>query len=347
MEHSEKYRGKYLVADKTRMDLTKLILTAEIVPAMAGVDEVITHTFKTNLKTKQAECYLVQSCAYDVNQINKGINLIPEPLEGGSPIAAAIKRTFDNLLNCITHEDKKMIILVTDGDENGEGDYTKVIKDIGSCGCEVHIVGLDLDKSIKSKAALAASTTGGTFTDVEIPAGASFDSVLSGATHKMLQLKQALNRFVSSGNINAATSEAEDDAQVNEQIRAASEEALLHHLKIKHGDRVYWLNDPVEKGDDHDFEILEVDSDEPAIYVECKGTPGNKSTFYLTANEWRLALKHGPNYELYFVQNCFTQPKFMHFKNIMDSLKSGKLVPYSLEEEHLQPKRIALTVVLT
>ena len=346
-EHNEKYRNKYLVAEKTRMDLTKVLLNNEIVPAMTGVDEVITHTFKTNIKTKKAECYLVQSCAYDIKQISQGINQIPEPLEGGTPITEALKQNFNNLLSSVTHEDRKMIILITDGDENGEGDYTKTVKYIGSCACEVHIIGLDLNLPLKKKAILAASSTGGTFTDVEIPVGASFNSVVVSATQSLLQLKQALSKFVSGNKSDVVITETEDDAQLNEQIRSASEGALFRHLRIKHGDRVHWLNDPVEKGDDHDFEILEFGSDEPAIYIECKGTPGNKPTFYLTANEWRLALKHGSKYELYFIQNCFDQPKFTQFINLMTSLESGNLLPYSLEEEHLQAKRIAITVAST
>jgi hypothetical protein len=342
MDFSEEFRNKYLVGEKTRMDLAKIILMSEVVPAMSGVNEVITQTFRTDLKTKKAECNFIQSCDYNIGQINQGINHILEPLGGGSPISQALEQAFDRLLTYVSNGDKKMIILITDGDENGEGDYTKIVKKIGSCECEVHIIGLDLDVPSKQKALLAAANANGTFTDIEVPEGSSFESVLANASQKLISLKLALNNFTS--NKKSILFLTEEDTQLNEKIRIASEEALFHHLKLQHGDRVRWLNDPIEKGDDHDLEILERNSDKPVVYIECKGTPGNKPTFYLTANEWRLALKHGPKYELYFVQHCFGQPKFIQFTDLMVSLASGSLLPYSLDNEQLPPNRIALTV---
>lgn len=135
----------------------------------------------------------------------------------------------------------------------------------------------------------------------------------------------------------------EEDAELNEKIRKASEEYLFEILKKKYTDRVKWLNENGESYSDHDFEILDLDGS-IEYYIECKGTPKAKPTFYLTKDEWRLFLNHTKNYQIYFVKNSFSNPTPIFIDNLMDWLLRGKVVPYLKERQVIKEERVFLTL---
>lgn len=141
-----------------------------------------------------------------------------------------------------------------------------------------------------------------------------------------------------------AIPEIVEDAEHNEKIRKASEEYLFEILKKKYPDRVKWLNEKGESNLDHDFEILDLDSETIEYYIECKGTVKNKPTFYLTKNEWRLFLNHTKNYQIYFVKNSFGNPSHTFIDNLLDWLLKGKLVPYLKERDVIKEERVFLTL---
>ncbi|WP_046246837.1 protein NO VEIN domain-containing protein [Hymenobacter terrenus] len=346
-DHKQEHLQKYLVGKRTRMELAQEILRTQIVPSLVGSDIVIIQTFKSDSKGIDYKGEFIQESDYDEKQIVQAIMHISLPAAGGTPISAGILEAIKRL--SVHSDHNKILLIITDGEETGDGNYVEQLKKIGQEGfCKVHIIGLGLDSTLGNKAKIAADSAGGIFTNILLPQGVSFESIAIDAKTQLFELKRLLNESITQIKSSPSdTISALEDEQLNERIRVASEKALFHHLGQKYGDKVHWLNDPVEAGGDHDFEIIDFDSNEPLLYIECKGTPGNKPTFYLTANEWRLALKHGSKYELYFVQNCFDQPKFTQFINLITSLESGNLLPYSLEEEHLQAKRIAMTVAST
>jgi len=138
--------------------------------------------------------------------------------------------------------------------------------------------------------------------------------------------------------------EFDEDPIENEKIRKASEEYLFEILNKKYPDRVKWLNQTGESNEDHDFEILELDGATIEYYIECKGTPKNKPTFYLTKNEWRLFLNHTKNYQIYFVRNSFKNPNHIFIDNVLDWLLKGKIVPYLVEREVIKEERVFLTI---
>lgn len=141
-----------------------------------------------------------------------------------------------------------------------------------------------------------------------------------------------------------AIPEIVEDVEHNEKIRKASEEYLFEILKKKYPDRVKWLNEKGESNSDHDFEILDLDSGTIEYYIECKGTVKNKTTFYLTKNEWRLFLNHTKNYQIYFVKNSFGNPSHTFIDNLLDWLLKGKLVPYLKERDVIKEERVFLTL---
>lgn len=138
--------------------------------------------------------------------------------------------------------------------------------------------------------------------------------------------------------------EVNEDPVQNEKIRKASEEYLFEILKKKYHGRVKWLNEDGESNEDHDFEVLDLDGTTIEYYIECKGTPQNKPTFYLTKNEWRLFLNHTKNYQIYFVKNAFGNPKHIFIDNVLDWLLKGKIVPYLVEREIIKEERVFLTI---
>lgn len=134
-----------------------------------------------------------------------------------------------------------------------------------------------------------------------------------------------------------------EDTELNERIRKTSEEYLYEILKKKYPDRVKWLNESGESYSDHDFEILDLDGS-IEYFIECKGTPKTKPTFYLTKEEWRLFLNHTKNYQIYFVKNSFSSPTPIFIDNLLDWLLRGKVVPYLKEKQAIKEERVFLTL---
>jgi hypothetical protein len=137
--------------------------------------------------------------------------------------------------------------------------------------------------------------------------------------------------------------EVVEDAELNESIRLISEKYLFEVLKSKYPNRVKWLNEKGESNSDHDFEILE-DDGTVEYYIECKGTAKQKTTFFVTKNEWKLFLNNTRNYQLYFIQNVFTSPSHVFISNVLDWLLKGKLLPYLKTRDIIKEERVFLTI---
>ncbi|GAA4373494.1 protein NO VEIN domain-containing protein [Hymenobacter koreensis] len=134
-----------------------------------------------------------------------------------------------------------------------------------------------------------------------------------------------------------------EDAELNESIRLISEKYLFDLLKNKYPNRVKWLNENGESNQDHDFEILEEDGT-IEYYIECKGTAKQKQSFLVTKNEWKLFLNNTKNYQIYFIQNTFSNPSHIFINNVLDWLLKGKLLPYLKTRSIIKEDRVALTI---
>lgn len=136
-----------------------------------------------------------------------------------------------------------------------------------------------------------------------------------------------------------------ENKELNERVRVASESFLFEKLKIKFGDRVKWLNEQGENGDNHDFEVLDTLDGSIEYYIECKGSLYAEKVFYMTRNEWTLLLKNSKNYQLYFISNALINPEITKIDNFMDWLLRGKAVPFATKNITLKAERIIFTIL--
>lgn len=108
---------------------------------------------------------------------------------------------------------------------------------------------------------------------------------------EQLRVKQLLN-----SGIESTTLTIDDD--YSEDIKVKSEHLLYEYLCKKYGEtQVVWLNQIQESYANHDFEIRNNEG-ATVCFIECKGTPKSKPTFYMTANEWSFFLSHKQHYQL-------------------------------------------------
>jgi|GEM_PF-6329635 len=135
------------------------------------------------------------------------------------------------------------------------------------------------------------------------------------------------------------------DSEYSENIRHKSETFLYTHLCQFHGtSKVKWMNQNGESGKPHDFELFD-DVGKTVQLVECKGTPKDKHTFYLTSNEWQYFLTNKEHYQLYRVFNVDGQPTPVCIENLFASIIGGQVVPYLLKPEILKEGRVFLTLI--
>ena len=134
-----------------------------------------------------------------------------------------------------------------------------------------------------------------------------------------------------------------ENREVNEKVRDASERFLNEMLKSKYSDRLKWLNENGESGEDHDFEVLE-DDNLVEYFIECKGTKGKELFFYLTKNEWKLFIDNTKNYQIYFIYNALSSPEFIKIDNLLDWILKGKIYPLSKRNRKVKADRIMMTI---
>jgi len=139
----------------------------------------------------------------------------------------------------------------------------------------------------------------------------------------------------------------------HQEIKELSERYIYTQLKQEFpGHQVHWLNeDPqtghfVESWADHDFEIRDAGGNIKS-FIDCKGTPLSKQTFYLTSNEWHFSLrckKAGQNYQIYRVYQADSQPEHLCINDPHEWIAAGKLVPYLSATETIRGDRVFLTI---
>lgn len=136
-----------------------------------------------------------------------------------------------------------------------------------------------------------------------------------------------------------------ENKELNEQVRDASEKYVFGLLKSKYGERVKWLNEHGESGQDHDFEVIDID-DTIEYYIECKGTKSSDKSLLVTKNEWQLFLNQTKNYQVFFVSDALDKPKLIKIDNLLDWILKGKVVPYPTKNIKLKSERVVLTILV-
>jgi hypothetical protein len=144
------------------------------------------------------------------------------------------------------------------------------------------------------------------------------------------------------------------DEAYHHEIKEKSEKYLYEILKKQYPKHtVKWLNynDKTETFEEswqnHDFEIIDRNGN-ILHYIDCKGTPQSKRTFYLTDNEWRFFLscvQKGQNYQIYRIFNVSSDTYYVYIDNLWEWIKQGKVVPYLIATEQIRGGRVFLTLL--
>jgi len=160
------HEDKYLIGGQTRMSLVKKILIEEIIPTIDYANKIFIRTFRFNstiVEDKRVDKLyvpLLYEGTFEEQKMQLIISSIQDSLAGGTPITNAINIAVANLEkyeNC----DRK-IILVTDGEENGGGDYIEASKkamQLKGIPCKTFIIGIAQNEQSEKKA--IAIATGG------------------------------------------------------------------------------------------------------------------------------------------------------------------------------------------
>lgn len=145
-----KDEGDYLIDGQTRMTLIKKMLLDEIIPTIDYSAKISIRTFRIALETKEGklnnkneEIESIYDGDFERNNIENAIKNLKDPPLGGTPIAEALNVAFNNLKK-YTNWDRK-IILLTDGEENGNGNYLETLKNLKNTeglNCQVFIIGI-------------------------------------------------------------------------------------------------------------------------------------------------------------------------------------------------------------
>jgi hypothetical protein len=161
---------QYLLGDgTTRMSLAKKILVEEIIPTLEFVSKITVRKFHAEGNTDILNLQIIYDSAKDPKeQLLSKILAIPDPeATGGTPISQALRVSFEALK--LNPEQDRKIILITDGEETGGGNYeTAVVEMSKESGieCSIFIIGICQNEQAKTKSRKLGQNTNGGFIDV-------------------------------------------------------------------------------------------------------------------------------------------------------------------------------------
>lgn len=158
------HENKYLIDGLTRMTLLKKVLTEQVIPTIDYSNQIIIRTFRCNSKKikdktiEEPSTPVIYQGAFDKPKILSIVSALQDPSPGGTPITAAINAAITDLEKH-SNSDRK-IILLTDGEENGDGDFREAAKKaekLNGIPCKIFIIGLAQDKESEVKSRSIAS----------------------------------------------------------------------------------------------------------------------------------------------------------------------------------------------
>lgn len=148
-----------------KVDTVKKVLLEEVVPVMNYSERIGLSKFNTlQGKTLNVDEVLPLNKVSEAT-LREKITDLGKP-DGGTPIAAAIKAAVEQLAEYKGLE--KKIILLTDGEETAGGDYLEEARRAQNdgIGCEIHIIGFELNNAASEKAEAIAEVSGGSFLNI-------------------------------------------------------------------------------------------------------------------------------------------------------------------------------------
>jgi hypothetical protein len=158
------------------------------------------------------------------------------------------------------------------------------------------------------------------------------------------RLKNELQQFLATSGIASSNPTVEDNLYF-EEIRQKSELYVYGILKEKYGsDNVVWNNSESESYLPYDFQVT---SSTGVIYIECKGTPQDKQTFYMTQSEWFFyqEKKSESRYEIYRVNNVENTPRLTIIDNLDKWIGNRRIAPLLLSTETIEGGKVFLTIL--
>jgi Ca-activated chloride channel family protein len=150
---------------RTRMESAKKGLT-DVIAAVPDGSSVGLRVYGASIEDGPGSCedsdLLVPVETVDRDKLTDEVKGL-EPL-GNTPIAFSLEKAAKDLPD----EGPRSIVLVSDGEENCDGDPCQVAEDIRDSGVDVHVdvVGLEVDAASREQLTCIASAGGGTYYDV-------------------------------------------------------------------------------------------------------------------------------------------------------------------------------------
>lgn len=128
----------------------------------------------------------------------------------------------------------------------------------------------------------------------------------------------------------------------NKRVGRLAEKYLYEELKKNDWEEILWVNEDAEKYLEYDFKIRDKGIE---YFYECKGTSGNNNVFLLTKKEWQFYLSNKGKYRVCFVTNIDSNPSYTKFKDLIEEMKEGKLIPCAPVDIKIKADRIIFQVV--
>lgn len=148
--------------------------------------------------------------------------------------------------------------------------------------------------------------------------------------------------------LNSQQESKEEDIEIiendilNQKIGRRAEEFLYNELLKNNWEKVIWLNETEEQFLPYDFEIYHKGQ---KYYYECKGSvTADLNEFLLTKGEWLFYLQNKENYRLCFVSDINTTPSYVRFKDLIQDMEGGKLIPCSSKNRKVKAGRIVFQI---
>lgn|GEM_PF-3940585 len=159
-------------------------------------------------------------------------------------------------------------------------------------------------------------------------------------------LKNELQQFVATSGIASSNPTIEDNIYF-EEIRQKSELYVYEKLKGQYGsDNVIWNNSENESYMPYDFLVKMPNG--VSKYIECKGTPKDKRTFYMSRSEWFFYQENkgtGALYEIYRVNNVETTPSLTIIDNLDEWIEKKVIAPLLTSTETIEGNKIFMTIL--
>ena len=174
------HENNYLLPDgSTRMDLVKKILINSITPKLSFVDSLSILTFRDEYQLNSIGDRIIKDGNYksypklknifkgtfDLNEIERNVNLISNPEPNGTPLAWALKYTINTSQN-----DNLNIIVFSDGDASDDINFDFVVlKRLNEIKkpCKIYFIGISQNEEAQKKSKNLAVKTNGFYENLE------------------------------------------------------------------------------------------------------------------------------------------------------------------------------------